>query len=445
MIRVSALATDLYQLTMMAAYVRNGMLAPASFELFARRLPPQRNYLVAAGLEQAIEYLATVRFTPEEIRFLRTVPELRHAPDSFFAEYLPSFRFTGEVHAVPEGTPVFANEPLLRVTAPLPEAQLVETTILSIVAFATSVASRTARIVHAARGRPVIEFGARRAHGPGAAALAARSAYLAGCVATSNVEAGHRWKIPVSGTMAHSWILANDDELEAFRRFSDIYGQHAILLVDTYDTLRAIDRFVADGLRPAAIRIDSGDLAGLGRAARARLDAAGLRETKLVASGDLDENAITRLLDDGVPYDSFGVGSAIAAVTDAPSLGAVYKLVEIQRDGERHPVMKQSAGKITHPGCKQIWRSFEVNAAVGDLVAGAAEPGPPDARPLLERVMQAGKPELSLANVSTARERCRRSLSALPAQVLQLSGDAMYPVRFSDGLRRLAGRLGDRA
>lgn len=437
---ISALATDLYQLTMAAAYVRHGMLAPATFELFARRLPPGRNYLIAAGLEQAIEYLSGLRFTADDIHFLRGVPELRGAPAGFFSEYLPAFRFTGDVHAMPEGTPVFAHEPLLRVTAPLPEAQLVETALLAIVAFETSVASRTARIVHAARGRPVIEFGARRAHGPEAAALAARASYLAGCVATSNVDAGRRWNIPVSGTMAHSWVLAHPDEMEAFRRFSSLYHERAVLLVDTYDTLRAVDRLIAEGLRPAALRIDSGDLAALGRAVRAKLDAAGLRETRLVASGDLDEHAIARLIDAGAPYDSFGVGGAIAAVTDAPSLGAIYKLVEIERDGRPHPVMKQSTGKITYPGRKQVWRSFARGVASGDVVASAGEPGVCDATPLLEPVMRGATMVGRLPELSAAREACRRHIEALPPALRSLTAAASYPVTCSAALQESAGR-----
>jgi nicotinate phosphoribosyltransferase len=437
---ISALATDLYQLTMVAAYVRHGMDAPATFELFARRLPPGRNYLVAAGLEQALQYLTGLRFEPDDIAYLRRLPELRHAPASFFSEYLPAFRFTGDVHAVAEGTPIFANEPLLRVTAPLPEAQLVETALLAIIAFETSVASRTSRIVRAAAGRPVIEFGARRAHGPEAGALAARAAYLTGCTATSNVEAGHRWNIPVSGTMAHSWVLAHGDEMEAFRQFVSLYGDRAILLVDTYDTLRAVDRAIAEGLTPAAIRIDSGDLAALGRAVRARLDAAGLKETRIVGSGDLDEHEIARLLAAGAPYDSFGVGSAISAVTDAPSLGAVYKLVEIEREGSAHPVMKRSAGKITHPGRKQIWRRFESGVAAGDLVTCDDEAGPPEARALLDLVMLGGAVTGRQPGLAAMRESCLAQVAALPAALHSLTTEAAYPVRFSRKLEDWAER-----
>lgn len=317
-----ALSTDLYQLTMMAGYVQSGLTGPATFELFVRRLPPHRKYLLCAGLAEAIEYLEGLRFGADDIAYLRTVPDLRETEASFFDEYLPNFRFTGDVYAMPEGTVAFDDEPLVQVTASLPEAQLIETALLAIVSFQTSVASRTSRVVRAAEGRPVIEFGARRAHGPESGAFAARAAYLAGCVATSNLEAGRRWKIPVSGTMAHSWVLAHASEEEAFASFAALYGDRAVLLIDTYDTVAAVDRIIAAGLRPAAVRLDSGDLASLATAVRARLDRAGLRDTQLFGSGDLDEHRIRELVRSGTPFDGFGVGSAISAVTDLPSLSA---------------------------------------------------------------------------------------------------------------------------
>ena len=259
----AALSTDLYQLTMIAGYHAAGLTDRATFELYARRLPPNRSFLIAAGLEQALHYLETLRFSAEDIDYLRTLPALHGAGRGFFDDYLPRFRFTGDVWAMEEGTPAFPPSPLLRVTAPLPEAQLVETALLAHIGFQTSVASRGARMVEAAMGRPVVEFGTRRAHGIEAGVLAARAAFLSGCDSTSNVEAGRRFGIPVSGTMAHSWVTAFPSELAAFRQYSEIFGDQTVLLLDTYDTLAAARSVVASGLRPRAVRLDSGDLADL--------------------------------------------------------------------------------------------------------------------------------------------------------------------------------------
>lgn len=435
-----ALATDLYQLTMMAGYVLTGLTGPATFELFVRRLPPHRKYLVCAGLQQAVEYLEGLQFTAEDIAYLRSVPELRNAPARFFDDYLPAFRFTGDVYAMPEGAVAFENEPILQVVAPLPEAQLAETALLAIVSFQTSVASRTSRIVTTAAGRDVIEFGARRAHGPESGAFAARAAYVAGCAATSNLEAGSQWNIPVSGTMAHAWVLAHGNEMEAFRSFASLYGERAVLLIDTYDTVAAVDRIIESGLKPTAVRLDSGDLLALAREVRARLDRAGLRETKLVASGDLDEHKIGNLLRSGAPFDSFGVGSAISAVTDLPSLSAVYKLVEVQRDGRSIPVMKRSEGKATQPGRKQVWRRFERGTAAGDVVGLQGEPDPQGARPLLVPVMRDGRRIATLPDLAQARERCRADVSSLPPDVVELDGDRQYVLDRSEALIELAKR-----
>ena len=259
-VTATALSTDLYELTMMAGHLAVGLTGPASFELFVRQLPESRGYLVAAGLADVLDYLEHLEFLPEQIDYLRQVPVLKGAPSSFFDDYLPNFRFTGEVWAMSEGTPVFAQEPLLRVTAPLPEAQLVETALLAIVSFQTSVASKASRVVEAAAGRSVVEFGARRAHGPDAARAASRASFIGGCDATSNVEAGFRYGIPVSGTMAHSWVLAFADEIEAFRQFTNLYGDRAILLLDTYDTIEATRKMLGAGFHPPAVRLDSGDI-----------------------------------------------------------------------------------------------------------------------------------------------------------------------------------------
>ena len=438
----SALSTDLYQLTMMAGYVRTGLTPRATFELFVRRLPPHRKYLVCAGLDPALEYLEQLRFTAPEIDYLRKVPELQNAPASFFDVYLPRFRFTGDVFAMREGTVAFDHEPLVQVSAPLPEAQLVETALLAIVSFQSSVASRASRVVTAAEGRPVIEFGTRRAHGPEAGAFAARAACLAGCVATSNLDAGRRWEIPVAGTMAHSWVLAHDTEGEAFRAFTSISGEHAVLHEDTSDTATALDRLIAAGLRPSAIRLDSGDLAALAHDARARLDRAGLTGTKVIGSGDLDEHRIRELLRSGAPYDGFGVGSAISAVTDLPSLSAVYKLVEIDRDGTPQPVMKRSPGKATLPGRKQVWRVMNGGTAARDLIALHGEAPPDRAEPLLLPVMRNGRRTGPPPTLRDAQTRCREQVAALPADVVRIDGERTYSVERSAGLLALIERAG---
>ena len=440
-----ALSTDLYEITMLAGYVTAGHAPLASFELFTRRLPANRGYLVAAGLEQALVFLEEVRFTPADIDYLRSLPELQRLPPWFFDRYLSNFRFTGDVHAVPEGTPVFAGEPLLRVTAPLPEAQLVETALLAIVSFQTSVASKAARVVHAAQGRPVVEFGARRAHGPEAAALAARAAYLAGCAGTSNLEAGARWGIPVYGTMAHSWVLAFDDELEAFRTFTNLYGERATLLLDTYDTVRALERALAAGLRPAAVRLDSGDLLALGRTVRRRLDEAGLERSRILVSGDLDEFRIAELLAAGAPVDGFGVGAALSTSFDAPSLNAVYKLVEVERGSTARAVMKLSADKQTWPGRKQVWRVVDAGRMVRDVIALEDDPAPPGAVPLLEPVMKEGRRLTPPRPLAEIRQEAAAKIAQLPAAVRALHAPAPYPVERTSGLSALIERLAARA
>ena len=318
----SALATDLYQVTMMAGYHASGHDEPRTFELFVRGLPDHRQYLV--GLEQALEYLATLHFTADEIAWLQTLRALADVPASFFQTYLPAFRFTGDVWAVEEGEVVFDHEPIVRVTAPAPEAQLVETALLGLITFQTSVASKASRVVTSAEGRAVIEFGSRRAHGLDAAVHAARAAYIAGCASTSNLLAGRLFGIPVSGTMAHSWVMGFADEIDAFRQYMQIFGAHTTLLIDTYDTLTAARRLVASGLRPTAVRLDSGDLLALSRQVRQIFDEGDLAATRILVSGDLDEHRIQALVRGGAPIDGFGVGTAISVVSDAPALGGVY-------------------------------------------------------------------------------------------------------------------------
>ncbi len=433
-----ALSTDLYELTMAAGYHAAGETASASFELFVRELPATRGYLVAAGLEQAISYLETWRCTLDEIAYLRTVPALQGAEATFFDDYLRRLRFTGDVWAMPEGTPVFAGEPLVRVTAPLPEAQLVETALLATILFQTMVASKAARVTEAAEERGVIEFGGRRAHGMEAARDAARAACLAGCRATSNVDAGYRYGLTVSGTRAHSWVMAHPDELTAFSRYAAVYGPRSVLLIDTYDTIAAARRIVGAGLRPAAVRLDSGDLVHLSRAVRRVLDEGGLADTQILVSGDLDEHKVAALVSSGAPIDSFGVGTALSTSSDAPSLSGVYKLVEIERAGVMTPLMKLSPGKRTYPGAKQVWRVYGPMGPVRDVVGLAAEEGPEDGEPLLTCVVKGGVRQQPQRAIREIREVCQTAVARLPEEVRRHRDAAAYPVVRSVALEGLA-------
>ena len=437
---LSALATDLYQVTMMAGYHASGQDQPRTFELFVRGLPEHRQYLIAAGLEQAIEYLANLRFTSEEIAWLRTLPALADVASSFFESYLPAFGFTGDVWAVEEGDVIFSHEPIVRVTAPAAEAQLVETALLAIITFQTSVASKASRVVTAADGRAVIEFGSRRAHGLDAGVHAARAAYIAGCVSTSNLEAGRRFGIPVSGTMAHSWVMGFTNEIDAFRQYMQIFGAHTTLLIDTYDTLAAARRIVATGLRPTGVRLDSGDLLALSQQVRKIFDEGGLAATRILVSGDLDEHRIAALVRGGAPIDGFGVGTAISVVSDAPALGGVYKLVETMESGKARPTVKLSTGKRTVPGRKQVWRVSEGGIASHDVIGLDEERGQ-GGRALLVPVMRRGIPVTPAPSIDEVRQRCAVRVAELPAAVRALDGGAPYTVRVSGALDQL-GRSG---
>ncbi len=443
--RSLALATDLYELTMAAAHFSTHANAVATFELFVRNLPPDRRYLIVAGLDSALEYLEGLQFTDEEIAYLRNHPVFRTVSDAFF-DYLSRLRFTGEVWAIPEGTPAFQNEPLLRVTAPVVEAQLVETFLLSTVNFQTMIASKVTRIVNAAGQRRVVEFGSRRAHGSEAALYAARAAYLAGCDGTSNVEAGLRFGIPTFGTIAHSWVMCFEKEIEAFQRYMALFPEATTLLIDTYDTLAAAAKVVAAGLRPQAVRLDSGDLAELSREVRRILDKGGLRETQIFVSGDLDEWQIAALVGLGVPVDAFGVGTRLATSFDQPALGGVYKLVELLVDGKRRPTAKTSEGKATFPGRKQVWRCMGLSGEyTEDFVAATGEAGPERAEALLTCVMRNGERLETPRSLSDVRACSRDKVERLPANLRTLENGQEYPVRISDCLvaeQRVVAALG---
>jgi nicotinate phosphoribosyltransferase len=433
-----ALLTDLYELTMAAAYFESGVRPLATFELFARRIPPHRSYLVTAGLEQVLEYLEALRFTTEEIEYLRSLPVFAHVSPAFF-DYLREFRFHGDVWAMGEGTVAFPNEPILRVTAPIIEAQIVETYLLSQVCFQTLVATKAARVTEAAQGRAIVEFGSRRAHGPESGVLAARAAYIGGCAGTSNVEAGRRFGIPLFGTLAHSFIMTFDDEAESFRRFEDIFPNDSVLLADTYDTLAAIDKIVAAGLRPKGIRIDSGNLVEVAREARRRLDAGGLRETTIFASGDLNEYSIADLLAKDAPIDAFGVGTELAVSYDAPALSGVYKLVEIDREGEHSYAIKLSGDKTTFPGTKQVFR-FTAGARFERDVVGCAGEQMTGASPLLEQVMKAGQRAGISPALKDVRKHAGEQVSLLPQDIRRIHNPLSYPVEISEQLRSLQQR-----
>ncbi|MCY3912992.1 MAG: nicotinate phosphoribosyltransferase [Chloroflexi bacterium] len=428
------LVTDLYQLTMLQAYLEHGMHAPATFELFTRRLPPNRNFLVAAGLEAALDYLEHLRFEAADIDYLASLGRFT----AEFLNYLREFRFTGSVDALPEGTPFFANEPLLAVHAPLPEAQLVETRLLNLVQLPTAVASKGARVVAAAEGRSVVDFGLRHAHGADASLAASRAAYVAGVEATSNLAAGQAFGIPVAGTMAHSFVQAHDREREAFRRFMATFPT-AALLVDTYDVEAGVATVIElvreiGGAAPAAVRLDSGDLAAHARRTRRKLDDAGLPQVQIIASGNLDEHEIARLVADGAPIDSFGVGAALAVSEDAPCLDVVYKLVAYDGRGR----MKLAAEKSTLPDPKQVFRQIDRGSAMHDVLGLAGEQA--DGQPLLEPVMRDGKRlPASRRSLDEIRTHAQRSLAALPARIRSLDPAAPpYRVEISAALQEAA-------
>lgn len=436
----SGLLTDLYELTMAAGYFQSHFDARATFELFVRNLPPERNFLVAAGLEQALEFLENIRFAAAEIEYLRRLPVFRHVRGEFF-DYLARFRFTGDVWAIPEGSLVFAGEPLLRVTAPIIEGQILETCLLSAINFQTMVASRAARLNIAAKGKPVVEFGARRAHGSEAGIFAARAAWIAGCQGTSNVMAGKLFDIPTYGTQAHSWIMAYEDESQAFDRFLDVFPEQATLLLDTYNVRAALRKIIARGRKPAGVRLDSGDLATDSRWVRAQLDRAGWRDVQIFASGDLDEKRISSLLRHGAKIDAFGVGSALVAPTDTRNLSMIYKLVELERDGRVREAAKLSESKSTYPGAKQVFRfANRAGKWQKDLIALANE-SCPTASPLLVPVMREGKRLTPPEPLTAARSRCIESLKQLPARLLSVQHAATYPVRYSQPLKNLLQKV----
>ena len=437
-----ALATDLYELTMAAGYFQAGLNEPASFELFVRSLPPHRSYLLVAGLEQVGHYLRRLHFTGKAIDYLRAQPVFAHVGREFF-DYLRGFRFRGDLDAMPEGTVAFAGEPLLQVTGPLIEAQIVETYLLATVNFQTLIASKAARVVAAAKGRPVVDFGSRRAHGPQAGLLAARAAYIGGCAGTSNVLAGYELGIPIFGTQAHSWGMSFESEERAFRAYADLFPESTTLLLDTYDTLAAARTVAASGLSPRAVRLDSGDLAALSRQVRGILDGAGMRETRIFASGDLNEVRIAELLGRRARIDGFGVGTDLTTSRDAPALGGVYKLVDQELDGEHVPRIKRSADKQTYPGRKQVRRLCDKRGRCRrDVICLEEEEH--DGEPLLVPILRRGKRVQPMPPLDAVREQAAASLELLPPRFRRLRDPRTYPVKASKALRKLRDAIVER-
>ncbi|MFP4512241.1 MAG: nicotinate phosphoribosyltransferase [Acidimicrobiales bacterium] len=437
--------TDLYELTMAAAYEHAGQTGRATFDLFVRSLPEPRNFLVAAGLSDALDHLEALHVTDTELDHLRTLGWV----DDDFLDLLADLRFTGEVSAVPEGEVVFGSEPILRVTAPLIEAQVVETRLLNLVASQTMIASKAARIAIACGDRRFVEFGSRRTHGGDAAMAAARSSWISGAAGTSLVSAGVAYDLPLSGTMAHSFIMSFDDEADAYRAFARRFPDGAVLLIDTYDTeegarlaVQVAHELADEGIRIGGVRLDSGDLARLAKSVRTILDDGGLGHVSIFASGDLDEYRITEILATGAPIDAFGVGTQLGTSADAPSLGAVYKLV----NDESGPKIKLSEDKVTLPGVKQVWRvSDDVSDRYDVIAVEGEEVAVPDgchARPLLEPVMTAGRRTRPDPGLDAAQQRCRDSIAALPSRMRSLQQrERPFEVRRSDRLSELVETL----
>jgi nicotinate phosphoribosyltransferase len=437
------LLTDLYELTMAAGYYACGLADQnATFELWIRRLPECRNYLIAAGLEQVVHYLTHLRFAGDQIDYLRKHAAFEKVPADWF-ERLASLRFDGDLWAIPEGTAVFAREPLLRVTAPLMVAQIVETYLITTITFQTMVASKAARVVTAARGRPVVDFGSRRAHGPQAGLLAARASYIGGCVGTSNTEAARLLGIPALGTQAHAWIMAFDSEIEAFRKFGQVFPKTATMLIDTYDTIQGVRNALASGAPMQAVRLDSGDLAALSRQVRMILDNAGRQDVKIVASGDLNEYKIKALLEADSPIDVFGVGTEMVTSRDEPTLGTVYKLVEQRTPHGALGRLKMSTEKKTYPLAKQVYRRVGPDGSyTGDVIARATERRlDPRETPLLVPVLQAGRLTGSFPALEECRKRSADELRRLPAGLLALTPASLYSVQVSAEVEADALRL----
>ena len=435
----SVLLTDLYQFTMLQGYFDRGMEETAVFEFFVRKLPPSRGFLMAAGLEQSLKYLERLHFTPRELEWLAGSGRFSRG----FVDYLERLRFTGDVHAMPEGTLFFPQEPILRVTAPLPQAQLIETRLINLLHFQTLIASKAARFVLAAPGKLLVDFGLRRAHGAEAGLLAARAAYLAGFSGSATVLAELLFGVPAYGTMAHSFIQAHDDEWEAFINFARAQPNNVMLLLDTYDTEAAAEKVVAlaprlksEGIRINGVRLDSGDLGDHARKVRRILDNGGLVDVKIFASGNLSEDRLRNLIETAAPIDGYGIGSDLVTSADAPHLDCAYKLQEYAGRARR----KRSEGKATWPGRKQIFRRYGPDGRMReDLLTldDRSEAG----EPLIQAVMRAGRRLATPAPLNELRAYAADQLAHLPEPFRGLRDVPPYPVKISDALTALANKV----
>ncbi len=438
----SSLLTDLYQLTMVQAYLDHGDTDTAVFEFFARTLPPSRGFLLAAGLAQALDFLQTLRFSDADLSWLKSTGRFSQN----LLDYLAAFRFSGDVHAMPEGTAFFANEPILRVTAPLPQAQFVESRLINILHFQSLVAGKAARCVLAAPDKLLVDFGMRRAHGAEAGLMAARASYIAGFAGTATVLAGEDFGIPLYGTMAHSFIEAFDDEAAAFESFARSRPDNVVLLLDTYDSEAAARKVVAlaprlkaAGIAIRGVRLDSGDLIALSKSVRAILDAGGLTDTTIFASGGLDENSLLEFAGAKAPIDGIGIGTSLTTSSDAPNADCVYKIQEYAG----LPRRKRSEHKATWPGRKQVWRRYDAGGRMaGDVLS--LESHDKVGEPLIRQVMKDGERIAPAPSLNAIRRHAKRELERLPEDLCRLTPGAAYPVEVADDLVKLAASVDSR-
>lgn len=437
-----ALLTDFYQLTMAQSYFQSRRLKPATFSLFIRSYPPNRGYFVSAGLQDVLNFLEQFRFDVAAIDYLRS----RRLFTDEFLNFLRELRFTGEVWAIPEGRLFFKDEPVLEVTGPIVEAQLIETFIINQINLQTLIATKAARCLHAARGRAVVDFSLRRTHGIDAGMKVARASYLAGFAGTSNVKAGQEYGIPLVGTMAHSFVSSFENEIDAFRAFVTSFPNNSVLLIDTYDTLSGARKAVqvakemaARGQRLQGVRIDSGDLARLAFEVKRIFDAAGFPDVKIIGSGGLDEYDLAEYSDANVPYDSYGVGTKMGTSADAPWTDIAYKLVEYNN----RPVLKLSTGKISSPGRKQVFRAYDNKGRLRKDVITLRDEKPADAEPLLDKVMAGGKAVASSRSLENARSAFLTEFKKLPKPIKAIKNPASYPVELSAELNVVRDKTED--